>query len=67
MGKASDEELVAIQAAVGDLLATFEPRMGGDLTTALCRWSEAAARQQRQRTTQATVTLLTAKAGKRAG
>jgi hypothetical protein len=64
MGKVGDVELAAIQAAVGDLLSKFESRMGGDLITALCRWSEAAARQQRQRTAQATVTQL---ADKRTG
>jgi hypothetical protein len=67
MGKADDNELTAIQAAVSDLLGKFESRMGGDLTTALCRWSEAAARQQRLRTAQAKVTPLTANADKRAG
>lgn len=42
MGKASDEELAAIKAAVSDLLGKYELRMGGDLITALCLWSEAA-------------------------
>jgi len=64
MAKAGDEELAGIQAAVSDLLGKYELRMGGDLVTALCRWSEAAVRQQRQRAAQATVTLL---ADKRAG
>jgi hypothetical protein len=67
MGKADDNKLTAIQAAVSDLLGKFESRMGEDLTTALCRWSEAAARQQKLRTAQAKVTPLTAKANKRAG
>ena len=61
MGKADDEELAGIQAAVSELLAKYEPRMGGDLVTALCRWGEAAGRQQKQRTAQNTVTQLTAK------
>lgn len=61
MGQAGDEELAALQAAVGDLLDRFEPRMGGDLVTALCRWREAAARTAKQRTAQATVTPLSAK------
>jgi hypothetical protein len=66
MGKAGDVELAAIQAAVSDLLGKFESRMGGDLITALCRRSEAAARQQRLRTAQAKVTPLTANAVGRA-
>jgi hypothetical protein len=61
MGKADDEELAGIQAAVSELLGKYEPRMGGDLITALCRWSEAAGRQQKQRTAQSTVTQLAAK------
>jgi hypothetical protein len=61
MGQAGDEELAALQAAVGDLLGRFEPRMGGDLVTALCRWREAAGRALKQRTAQATVTPLSAK------
>ena len=61
MGGAGDEELAALQAAVGDLLDRFEPRMGGDLVTALCRWREAAGRTVRQRTAQATVTPLPTK------
>jgi hypothetical protein len=67
MGNAGDEELAAIQAAVSDLLGKHEARMGGDLVTALCRWSEAAGKHQRQRaaTKQATVTVLPAE--KRAG
>jgi hypothetical protein len=63
MGKADDEELAGIQASVSELLGNYESRMGGDLITALCRWGEAAGRQQKQRTAQATVTQL---AGKRA-
>jgi hypothetical protein len=35
MGKADDEELAGIQAAVSELLGKYEPRMGGDLITAL--------------------------------
>jgi hypothetical protein len=68
MGQADDEELAAIQAAVSDLIGKHEARMGGDLVTALCRWSEAAGKYQSQRAaaTQATVTLLV-KADKRAG
>lgn len=58
MGKAEGEELAAIQAAVSDLLGKFERRMGSDLVTALCRWGEAAGRQQRRRAAQATVTPL---------
>jgi hypothetical protein len=61
MSKADEEELTALQAAVGDLLDRFEGRMGGDLVTALCRWREAAARTLKQRTAQATVTELSAK------
>jgi putative NADH-flavin reductase len=61
MSKAEDEELTAIQAAVTDLVGKFELRMGGDLVTALYRWSEAAARQQRRNTAQATVTPLAVK------
>ena len=61
MGQAGDEELAALQAAVGELLDRFEPRMGGDLVTALCRWREAAGRTLKQRTAQATVTPLTTK------
>jgi hypothetical protein len=68
MGQADDEELVAIQAAVSDLLGKHEARMGGDLVTALCRWSEAADKHQRQRAAarSAAVTRL-ASADKRAG
>ena len=61
MGQAGDEELAALQAAVGDLLDRFERRMGGDLVTALCHWREAAGRTVKQRTAQATVTPLSAK------
>jgi hypothetical protein len=61
MSQADDEELAAFQAAVGDLLWRFEPRMGGDLVKALCRWREAAGRTLKQRTAQATVTPLSAR------
>jgi hypothetical protein len=61
MGQAGDEELAAIQATVGNLLDRFEPRMGADLVTALCRWREAAGRTLKQRTAPATVTPLTTK------
>jgi len=65
MGKAGDEELAGIQAAVSDLLDKYESRMGGDLVIALCRWREAAERHHKQRAAavDATVTPL---AGKRA-
>ena len=65
MGKADDEELAGIQAAVSDLFRRYESRMGGDLVLALCRWREAAERHQKQRAAagDATVTPL---AGKRA-
>jgi hypothetical protein len=68
MGKAGDEELAGIQAAVSDLLGRYEQRMGGDLVIALCRWREAAERHQKQRAAadDATVMPLAAKAGKRA-
>jgi hypothetical protein len=62
MGKADDEELAGIQAAVSDLLGKYELRMGGDLVIALCRWREAAERHQKQRATAgATVTPLVGK------
>jgi hypothetical protein len=48
MGKAGDDELASIQAAVRDLLGKHEARMGSDLVTALCRWSEAAGRHLNQ-------------------
>jgi hypothetical protein len=68
MGNAGEEELAGIQAAVADLLGRYERRMGGDLVTALCRWREAAGQHQKQRAAadDATVTPLTAEAGKRA-
>jgi hypothetical protein len=64
MGKASDQELAAIKTAVSDMLGKHEARMGGDLVTALCRWSEAADRHLTQRTAAVpmTVTKLAAKA-----
>jgi hypothetical protein len=65
MSKADDEELAAIQAAVSSLLAEHEARMGGDLITALCRWSEAAARHQERRA-DAPQPAVTRLAGKRA-
>ena len=49
MAQAADGELVGIQAAVSDLLGTYERRMGGDLVIALCRWSEAAGRHLKTR------------------
>jgi hypothetical protein len=49
MGKAGDDELGSIQAMVSDLLGKHETRMGSDLLTALCRWSEAAGRHLKQR------------------
>jgi hypothetical protein len=69
MGRADDEELAEIQAAVRNLIGKHEARMGGHLVTALCRWSEAAAKHQRQRAAakQATVTQLSAKTSQRAG
>jgi hypothetical protein len=33
MGKADDEELAGIRAAVSDLLGRYQQRMGGDLVT----------------------------------
>jgi len=49
MRMADDDELKDIQAAVTDLLAKHEIRMGGDLVTALCRWSETAGRHLKAR------------------
>jgi len=64
MGRASDQELAAIKTAVSDMLGKHEARMGGDLVTALCRWSEAADRHLAQRvaTAPTTVATLAAKA-----
>jgi hypothetical protein len=50
IGNAGDEELAALQVAVSDMLDRFEPRMGGDLVLALCRWRDAAGRTLKQRT-----------------
>ena len=48
MGQADDAELAAIQATVSDLIGKHETRMGADLVTALCRWSEAAGKHLEQ-------------------
>lgn len=45
-GKADDRQLTAIREHASQLLDELEQFMGGDLVEALCRWREAAKKQQ---------------------
>ena len=61
MRKASNEQLVKVQADVSAFINAHENLMGGDQLTAMCLLKEAAEREQKRRAAQATVTPLAAK------